>query len=258
MVNAAITARPASSQYIHGTHPDEQRRLSALNDHLNETSLAALAPRATATMSLTSAAASRNSRAIVRRVGRAGKVIGIERSAEQITEGRRQAEMSGESHLVDVRQGDALAMPLAEEEWGSFDVAHTRFLLEHVSDPQAVVDAMVRAVRPGGRIVLEDDDHDVLRLWPEPAGFTALMHAYARTYDRLGNDPYVGRRLVSLLHNAAQPRAATTGSFSAHAPATPRSKHGLTTCLASGAAPAPASSPPASSTPRRSTKRSPP
>jgi len=69
---------------------------------------------------------------------------------------------------------------------------------------------MVRAVRPGGRIILADDDHDVLRLWPEPPGFNDLWNAYIRTYDRIGNDPYVGRRLVSLLHEAgAVPRRNT-------------------------------------------------
>jgi hypothetical protein len=61
---------------------------------------------------------------------------------------------------------------------------------------------MARAARPGGRIVLEDDDHDVLRLWPEPPGLRFLWDTYMRTYDRLGNDPIVGRRLVALLHGA--------------------------------------------------------
>ena len=65
---------------------------------------------------------------------------------------------------------------------------------------------MVRAVRPGGRIVLADDDHGVLRLWPEPPGWMSLWDAYMRAYDRIGNDPLVGRRLVQLLHEAgAQP-----------------------------------------------------
>ena len=69
---------------------------------------------------------------------------------------------------------------------------------------------MVRAVKPGGRIVLADDDHDVMRLWPEPPGFYDLWRAYIRTYDRIGNDPFVGRRLVELLHRAgAVPRRNT-------------------------------------------------
>jgi len=84
----------------------------------------------------------------------------------------------------------------------------------------SVVRQMARAVRPGGRVVLADDDHDVLRLYPEPPGFWRLWEAYMRTYDRLGNDPYVGRRLVSLLHQAgAQPIRNTWvffGSCSGH------------------------------------------
>jgi len=31
-----------------------------------------------------------------------------------------------------------------------------------------------------------------------------IWRAYIRTYDRLGNDPFVGRRLVSLLHQAGR------------------------------------------------------
>ena len=69
--------------------------------------------------------------------------------------------------LVELREGDVYSLPLRDDEWGSFDVVHTRFLLEHVPDPQAVVDEMVRAVRPGGRVALLDDDHELLRLAPE-------------------------------------------------------------------------------------------
>ena len=92
--------------------------------------------------------------------------------------------------------------PLKDDEWGTFDVVHARFLLEHVPDPQAVVNSMVRAARPGGKIVLEDDDHELLRLWPEPDGVYDVWRAYIESYKKLGNDPYIGRRLVSLLHDA--------------------------------------------------------
>ena len=73
-----------------------------------------------------------------------------------------------------------------------------------------IVRTMVRAVRPGGRIILADDDYDVMRLWPEPPGLAPVWHAYQRTYDRHGNDPIVGRRLVQLLHQAGvRPRRNT-------------------------------------------------
>jgi len=141
-------------------------------------------------------------RAMARAVGKTGRVVGVERDRAQLAEANRQASEKGEEHLVELREGDAYALPLSEDEWGVFDLVHTRFVLEHVGDPLKVVKGMVRAARPGGRIILEDDDHDVLRLHPEPPGFRALWEAYMRTYEKLGNDPYVGRRLVSLLHEA--------------------------------------------------------
>ena len=190
------------SRYVHGTAPEEQRRLSALNDLLNESSLRALGLRGGERVLDLGAGLGQLTRAIARAAGPAGRVLGIERSAEQIGEARRLARAEGEEHLLELRAGDVMALELAPGEWGSFDVAHARFILEHVPDPQTVVRAMVRAVRVGGRIVLEDDDHDVLRLWPEPPGLYDLWHAYIRSYEMSGNDPYVGLRLVELLHAA--------------------------------------------------------
>src|SRR5262249_8704420 len=91
-----------------------------------------------------------------------------------------------------------------------------RFVLEHVRDPAAVIRSMARALRPGGRAVLEDDDHAILRLWPEPAEVQSVWGAYVRTYQDAGNDPFVGRRLVELLHGAGlQPRRNTWLFFGA-------------------------------------------
>jgi SAM-dependent methyltransferase len=191
-----------ASSYVHGTVPEEQRRLSLLNDLLNEASLRELNLRGGERILDAGSGLGQFTRAMARAAGRGAYVLGIEQSLEQLAEARESARAYGEEDLVEFRRGDALALALRDDEWGNFDVAHARFLLEHVSDPLAVVSAMVRAVRRGGRIVLADDDHDVLRLWPEPPGFMPLWQAYIRTYDRLGNDPFVGRRLVSLLHTA--------------------------------------------------------
>jgi SAM-dependent methyltransferase len=198
------------SHYLHGTRPREQKRLARLNTLINRASLRELAPGGARRILEVGSGLGQFARDMARAAGPGARVLGIERSPEQIRGAVRAARRDGESDLVAWRRGDALSLPLRRGEWGSFDVAHTRFLLEHVPDPLRVVRAMVRAVRPGGRIVLEDDDHDVIRLWPEPAGFTPLWRAYIRSFDRLGNDPAVGRRLVSLLHEAgARPRRNT-------------------------------------------------
>jgi SAM-dependent methyltransferase len=197
---------PPGGVYVHGDSPREQQRLSRLNDLLNRGSLREIDPQPGERLVDFGSGLGQLSRAIARRTGRAGHV-GIERSEAQLTRARALAADAGEGRLVDFRKGEAASPPLRDDEWGSFDVAHARFLLEHVPNPLDVVRTMVAAVRPGGRVVLEDDDHDLLRLWPEPPGFSTLWHAYVRIADGNGNDAFVGRRLVALLRAAgARPR----------------------------------------------------
>lgn len=197
----------STSHYLHGTAPDEQDRLARLNTLINGPALCELRLAGGERVLDVGSGLGQFSRGVAKLVAPAGTVIGIERSADQIAQAERLARQAGDRDLVEFRQGDATALPLRDHEWGTFDVAHTRFLLEHVPDPLAVVRGMVRAVRPGGRVVLQDDGHDIMRLSPEPPGFQRLWSAYLRTYDRVGNDPYIGHRLVSLLVQAgATPR----------------------------------------------------
>jgi ubiquinone/menaquinone biosynthesis C-methylase UbiE len=193
------------SVYIHGTDDDEQRRLSLMNDVLlNSAMLREMNLRGDERILDLGSGLGQFTRMMARSVPN-GEVIGIEHSDEQLSAAKRLAANDGETSLADFRSGDALDLDLGSD-WGTFDVAHTRFLLEHVPEPLRVVKSMVNAVKPGGRIVLADDDHGVLRLWPEPSGWMDLWNAYMRAYERIGNDPHVGRRLVQLLHEAgAQP-----------------------------------------------------
>lgn len=188
--------------YVHGTHPEEQRRLTTLNDILNDRSLRAMNIHLGDRILDVGSGLGQLTRAIARKAGSEGKVIGVEASEDQISEALRQAEAAGESSLVEFRHGSAFELPLANDEWGTFDIVHARFVLEHVTDPQAMVDGMIRAARPGGRVILEDDDHDVLRLSPDVDGFDTLWRAYIDMYRALGCDPHIGRRLVTLLREA--------------------------------------------------------
>src|SRR5438270_3724190 len=198
----------AESRHTHGTAPDEQARLSRLNQLLNDAALRELRIRPGDRIVDFGCGLAQLTRAMARQAG--VRAVGLERSAEQIAEAVRQARSEGEADLLEMRGGDVLGAAVEE---ASYDLAHARFVLEHVPDPLAVVRAMRRSVRPGGRIILQDDDHDVLRIWPEPPGLSALWQAYMRTYDRLGNDPIVGRRLVALLHAAGARPVRSTWLF---------------------------------------------
>ena len=198
---------PGVATYLHGTAPVEQRRLALMNALVNQRSLDALALRGGERILEMGSGLGQFARLMAAAAGPAGRVVGIERSPRQLAAARRLGRDPEVERRVRLRLGAAERPPLRQDEIGRFDVAHARFLLEHVGDPLRIVRGMVRAVRPGGRIVLEDDDHDVLRLHPEPPGFRPLWDAYMRTFDRHGGDPFVGRRLVALLHRAgARPR----------------------------------------------------
>lgn len=191
-----------NQHYIHGSAPKEQRRLSGLNALLNRACLRELALTGGEVVLDVGSGLGQLTRDIARAVTPGGRVIGVERDKQQLAEARHQAQEAGEMDLVEWRLGDALKLPLERREWGSFDVVHARFVLEHVGKPEQVVRQMVRAARRGGRVVLADDDHHVLRLWPEPEGFVELWQAYIRAYEHLVCDPFVGRRLVALLSDA--------------------------------------------------------
>jgi ubiquinone/menaquinone biosynthesis C-methylase UbiE len=191
-----------ANSYLHGTAPDEQDRLALMNELLNANSLREMQLASGERVLDVGCGLGQLSRDMARQAGPSGIVVAVERSSEQLAVARSLAAEAGEGQLVDFRAGPAEQLPLAAAEWGTFDAAHARFLLEHVPDPVAVVRQMVRAVRPGGRIVLEDDPHDTLRLWPDPPGFQHLWQTYMRTYDRLGTDPLTGHRLVAILVQA--------------------------------------------------------
>ncbi len=202
--------RSAEGGYVHGTSPEEQARLGVMNRILNDRSLEEMALEGGERILDVGSGLGHFARRMRRAAGPAGRVVGIERSEVQRLAACRLAAEEHDEDGVDFRAGDALAPPLADDEWGTFDVAHTRFLLEHVPDPGAVVRPMVRAVRPGGRVVLQDEDHSIFRMSPSLPGLEAVWEAYYRSYERAGNDPYVGRRLVTLLHEAgAMPRRCT-------------------------------------------------
>ena len=64
---------------------------------------------------------------------------------------------------VEVRRHDIVADPLPE---AAFDLAYTRLVLEHVSEPDLALARMVGAVKPGGWVVVED--FEILPASPDP------------------------------------------------------------------------------------------
>ncbi len=98
-------------------------------------------------------------RTIASRQGFHGHVTGIDLSPYLIEVGARLAAEEGVEDRVSFQTGDSLGLDLPD---ASFDavVAHT--LMNHVDDPLAVIQEIVRVLKPGGRIAVFDSDFSTL------------------------------------------------------------------------------------------------
>ena len=186
--------------YIHGVSEAEQERLRLLNDLLNPSCLQELSIKPGMRILDVGCGTGIFAAEMAKMVGPTGLVLGIEQSTIQLARAQQLHSSNPDLPLI-FRSGDALHLPLEQEEWNTFDIVFSRFLLEHIPTPKLVLEQMKQAAKLGGRIVIADDDHATFTPTPEPPGFATAWKAFLRSYDRIGNDPFIGRRLVTLLHD---------------------------------------------------------
>ena len=96
-----------------------------------------------------------------------------------------------------VQRHDLLAGPLPA---AAFDLAHARFVIEHLADRSTALARLAAALKPGGWLLIEDTDSASWLPAPEAAAaaaalFTRWTDAYVRVCRAAGTDPYAGRRL---------------------------------------------------------------
>ncbi len=84
----------------------------------------------------------------------------------------------------------------------AYDVVFCRFLLQHLSQPVALLRRMWAAVRPGGVIVVEDADFDGWCCHPANDGFAFFLRTYSEVLARWGGDHATGRKLYAYFRDA--------------------------------------------------------
>ncbi len=127
-------------------------------------------------------------------VGVTGSVVGVDVDATKVDLARGDAS-HGQLSNVEFRVTD-LTDGLGEEQ---YDVVYARFVLTHLRDPEGGVEVMRRALRPGGRLVVEDIDFRGSFCDPENADFRRYEEIYVETARRNGGDPHIAVRLPSML-----------------------------------------------------------
>lgn len=91
--------------------------------------------------------------------------------------------------------GDANELPFTD---ASFDLVYCRFLLEYLPNKQRALSEMVRVCRPGGVVLLQDLDGQLLWNFPEDTELQEQLTSVLKVFADSGFDPFVGRKLFSL------------------------------------------------------------
>lgn len=121
-----------------------------------------------------------------------GRVLAIDVVDDALGEARRHATEAG-IDTIDFAVGDAYALDHRD---GAFDVVHAHQVLQHVSDPVAMLRELRRVRADDGVVAVRDADYAAFTWYPDDPALDRwldLYHAVAR-----GNDaePDAGRRLL--------------------------------------------------------------
>lgn len=125
-------------------------------------------------------------------VGPTGKVVGIDIDEASIAEARRRAEKAGVSEWTEHRVADAADMPFEDN---TFDACHSERLFMHLTNPDEVLDEMIRVTKPGGRIVLIDPDGASISWDTEEV---EIERKLVPVWNLLHENPYAGRQAFRL------------------------------------------------------------
>lgn len=124
---------------------------------------------------------------LAERVGPAGQAIGIDTSAHLIAEAQERA---SEGDLpVTYAVGDVYALGFDD---ASIDGCRADRVFQHLDRPREALQEVVRVVRPGGRIVVDDPDWETLIIDAPHAGLTRTILNFVCDSHR---NAWMGRQL---------------------------------------------------------------
>ena len=136
-------------------------------------------------------------REIARRVGPAGRAVGLDPSPALLAVARELAHGAGLGDRVDFREGDALRLPFPDR---SFDATVCVTALSHIPQGEAAIPEMARVLRPGGRLGVFDLDTDMTAFTHSDRNLTRRIVAAAS--DATAVNGWLVRQLPRLFQRA--------------------------------------------------------
>ncbi|MBD1365094.1 methyltransferase domain-containing protein [Mucilaginibacter sp. ZT4R22] len=127
-------------------------------------------------------------------VGKQGYITALDFDESLIALNRQDAAAQGIGNL---KYHAISAYDVANQ--NEFDVVYARFLLSHLQRPAEVLLNMVRAAKPGGRIVVEDVQFSGHFCYPANAAFERYLQLYSALATTRGQNPEIGPALFGML-----------------------------------------------------------
>ena len=143
---------------------------------------------------------------LAERVGQEGRVVAIDIDTRFLKEIDRSN--------VEIRQQDILRDAI---ENSSYDLAHCRFVLMHLAQPDVALQRMIGALKVGGWIMIEEPDFSSYESadpnHPLSVGFTQkLQKVFGNVARSRLFDPYLGRRTRTLLESSGLVQVGNEGT----------------------------------------------
>lgn len=127
-------------------------------------------------------------------IGNEGKIVGIDKNTKFLEP------IKGKNN--DLIEGDILDVELSSSD---FDLIHARYVLIHITESNKVINKLIKSLKPGGVIILEEPDFTAARVInnssPNGQAHQRVNEATNKMFMDLGLDPSFGLKLPIILQN---------------------------------------------------------